>query len=185
MINMACKVGSNLTKLKDGSCQNDVPDGQIGSGKIVCPKSCEGEAAAVVCGTDGKTYMNECELRTEQCMSEFGLYLWHEGLCSENEILHPLVKKSNLLSSEGNTYPDGDIEAIEDSEGHTSTANVGLIIGIFVAVCFFTVVCLLSVIWIYRRQKKHTEKMTDHNTEKEVTDNMTTTLPDGSLDVGV
>ncbi|GFT75410.1 hypothetical protein TNCV_3394031 [Trichonephila clavipes] len=43
-----------------------------------------------VCGSDGKTYINECSLRVESCKSRRSLRIIFSGECSSGEIL-PLI----------------------------------------------------------------------------------------------
>jgi hypothetical protein len=36
-----------------------------------------------VCGSDGKTYVNECELRKQSCTTKTNIRVLHEGKCSK------------------------------------------------------------------------------------------------------
>ena len=48
---------------------------------VECPEICE-EIYAPVCGTDGNTYDNECELQVEACSSHNDdLKVKHDGEC--------------------------------------------------------------------------------------------------------
>ena len=46
-----------------------------------CPK-CPRKTKKV-CGTDGKTYINECELRKESCKTKTNITVLHDGKCSK------------------------------------------------------------------------------------------------------
>jgi coxsackievirus/adenovirus receptor len=36
-----------------------------------------------VCGSDGKTYVNECELRKQSCTTKTNIRVLHQGKCSK------------------------------------------------------------------------------------------------------
>jgi coxsackievirus/adenovirus receptor len=49
-------------------------------GRCVCPAHCL-DAIERVCASDGKTYMNECEMRSEACKSQKNLRVLYTGIC--------------------------------------------------------------------------------------------------------
>ncbi|KAM8862490.1 agrin isoform 9-T9 [Spinachia spinachia] len=51
--------------------------------KCECPQ-CSSEGHAPVCGSDGVTYKNECELRTSSCMQKSGIDVAKPGSCDED-----------------------------------------------------------------------------------------------------
>lgn len=50
--------------------------------KCECPQ-CTGEPLSTVCGSDGTTYNNECELRTSSCMQKRRIDVARLGSCDE------------------------------------------------------------------------------------------------------
>ena len=47
-----------------------------------CEKNCEGETKPV-CGSDDKTYQNECELKMKSCLNKIPISTAKEGSCSK------------------------------------------------------------------------------------------------------
>lgn len=54
--------------------------------KCECPQ-CEGQPVVQVCGTDGNTYVNECELRRESCKMKKNIEVARTGSCDEGMLL--------------------------------------------------------------------------------------------------
>ena len=53
-----------------------------------CPNNCE-EIYKPVCGTNGKTYNNECELKVEACYTHnHNLKVKHDGECKGKKTLN-------------------------------------------------------------------------------------------------
>ena len=52
---------------------------------IECPEHCP-EIYKPICGTDGKTYSNDCELKVEACYTHnHDLKVEHEGECKSRK----------------------------------------------------------------------------------------------------
>ncbi|KAF4521048.1 hypothetical protein B566_EDAN008120 [Ephemera danica] len=57
-------------------CESD----GAGNSKCVCPQSCV-DVRAPICGTDGKTYKSECELRRAACQAQEMISVAYKGDC--------------------------------------------------------------------------------------------------------
>ena len=53
-----------------------------GEGECICPSVCL-RIDSPVCGSDGKTYENECELRIQSCKIQTLIAIMHKGQCGE------------------------------------------------------------------------------------------------------
>ncbi|XP_063914885.1 agrin-like isoform X2 [Zophobas morio] len=89
----ACKHPRDITVLYDGpcnGCENKKCDfysvcerDTATEGRCVCPKSCTDPKLndGTVCGTDGVTYANECELRMTSCKTKQYILVAYKGNC--------------------------------------------------------------------------------------------------------
>lgn len=82
---------------------------------VACPEFCTAEYGPV-CGSDGKTYGNGCELRVVQCTNE-SLKLASQGECPGSG--------SSSNSGAGGSGSAGDIVAPSGSSSTGSSGNVG------------------------------------------------------------
>uniref|UniRef100_A0A669CS16 Agrin n=1 Tax=Oreochromis niloticus TaxID=8128 RepID=A0A669CS16_ORENI len=110
---VACSYGSTCVQSSDGL-----------SAKCMCPLGCEGKPKQVVCGSDGKDYVNECELHQHACKNKKNIRVQYQGHCDPcknvlNCRVEPLTRQplkfvplelcplsdEPLCASDGRTYP--------------------------------------------------------------------------------
>uniref|UniRef100_A0AAY5EY32 Agrin n=1 Tax=Electrophorus electricus TaxID=8005 RepID=A0AAY5EY32_ELEEL len=83
---MGCALQKHIHIQHKGSCDKAcgsctfgaICDGQ--TGRCVCPTECVG-ARQPVCGSDGTTYENECELNVRACTKQLDLHVAAQGEC--------------------------------------------------------------------------------------------------------
>lgn len=60
---------------------------QFGVASCQCPPSCEPKMQPV-CGSNGRTFDNECELKRQSCLLRQELSVMHEGECGKDHYIH-------------------------------------------------------------------------------------------------
>ncbi|XP_037334758.2 agrin isoform X4 [Pungitius pungitius] len=84
----ACKQQTDLRVVSQGECKTC--GSTVCAWGAICVKNkcecqqCSGEGLALVCGSDGVTYKNECELRTSSCMQKTQIDVAKPGSCDED-----------------------------------------------------------------------------------------------------
>ncbi|XP_046437323.1 agrin-like isoform X5 [Daphnia pulex] len=66
------------------TCETD----EMGRAECVCPKACAKMAITEVCGTDGITYRNECELKQAACRNQQFIVVASKGDCDLCKRVH-------------------------------------------------------------------------------------------------
>lgn len=71
----------------------------------MCPLGCEGKPKQVVCGSDGKDYVNECELHQHACKNKKNIRVQYQGHCGKLSLcfLCLFLFSVILILSTGNT----------------------------------------------------------------------------------
>ncbi|KAM4737420.1 agrin isoform 3-T3 [Anableps anableps] len=108
----SCMQKRKIDVAKPGSCEEECGSGASGSGvesceqercmtyggmwaedeedeRCICSFDCESVPLNQVCGSDGKTYRNECELKNTKCLEKRHLLIQSQGPCEENQAISP------------------------------------------------------------------------------------------------
>ncbi|XP_053339274.1 agrin [Clarias gariepinus] len=101
----SCRQKKNIEAARPGSCDEDCGSGGSGSGveaceqercrrfggswdedredeACVCDFTCQNVPRSEVCGTDGKNYSNECELKKTRCEKQVDILFQSQGPCT-------------------------------------------------------------------------------------------------------
>ncbi|XP_051915635.1 agrin isoform X8 [Hippocampus zosterae] len=120
----SCVQKKRVEVAKAGSCDQDCGSGGSGSGaesceqdrcrmfggsldedaeedRCVCDFTCHTVPHIEVCGSDGKSYSNECELKKARCEKQEQLTVQHLGLCAATSLPEPAETQHCSLSVYG------------------------------------------------------------------------------------
>ncbi|KAK3607077.1 hypothetical protein CHS0354_039132 [Potamilus streckersoni] len=78
-----CSAEDNLCEALDCGPNRDCTIDRKGQAVCMCPVPCE-QIKRPVCGSDGQTYENECELRKYACEHDVEIKIVHSGKCETN-----------------------------------------------------------------------------------------------------
>ncbi|XP_060085259.1 agrin-like, partial [Ylistrum balloti] len=121
----ACRTMRIIRLHHSGECQGSNPCRTItcefgeecsinknGIAKCQCPSPCE-FILRQVCGSDGYTYDNECDLRRTSCLQKKNVILSHHGPCGKSH------HRSVVCGTDGRTYPNECKLRLTNCDEHT------------------------------------------------------------------
>uniref|UniRef100_A0A668A9S5 Agrin n=1 Tax=Myripristis murdjan TaxID=586833 RepID=A0A668A9S5_9TELE len=121
---VTCSYGSTCVQSSDGL-----------SAKCMCPLGCEGKLHQTVCGSDGKDYLNECELHQQACKHQKNVRVQHLGPCdpckdNENSVnvmcrVEALTRQPQVFDSADSCSPSS--EPLCASDGHTYPSECAML----------------------------------------------------------
>uniref|UniRef100_A0A8C2X311 Agrin n=1 Tax=Cyclopterus lumpus TaxID=8103 RepID=A0A8C2X311_CYCLU len=120
----SCMQRRRIEAAKPGSCDEDCGSGGSGSGaesceqdrcrvfggswdedaeddRCVCDFSCHSVPHNSVCGSDGKNYSNECQLKKARCEKQENLLIQNQGPCAATSLPEPTPPQHCSLSVYG------------------------------------------------------------------------------------
>lgn len=80
LTSLSCMRKNNVVKLHHGQCSPAKVEKFLGC-QMMCNRN-----YAPVCGTDGVTYSNQCEINAQACLTKSGVTTAFEGECSECQL---------------------------------------------------------------------------------------------------
>ncbi|XP_057175891.1 agrin isoform X7 [Triplophysa rosa] len=91
-----------------------------GQAHCECPSpDCDEKKKTKVCGSDGITYADQCQLRTIACRQDMEITVEHLGQCKES--IEPAAKPTHFPNTPHTTPPSAYVKITSQDHGHTTT----------------------------------------------------------------
>ncbi|XP_052397370.1 agrin isoform X3 [Carassius gibelio] len=110
---LVCKFGASCVELNgQANCECPSPD-------------CDEKNKTKVCGSDGVTYADRCQLRTIACRQDKEIYVKHLGQCKES--IELTAKPTPFPTTHRSTPPTAHVKITKQRHGHTTTTTSSIV----------------------------------------------------------